>query len=345
MARKGEEARRRLQVIQTTAALYSLIFVAAISYGYVVLLQGAAGWLAYVIGLVLAAIAWSLARYIGGEEGGIKKYAPLFALLLTISALGVFNTMLATFESKNILSEAVDSSYARYSKLAGAVSQAQDELGISERSAAIDAALGRLTAEIKNPMNCGQGPVAMAAISQLSDLLPGFSPLSRGNTNGCDQADALAAAYTTKVNELKAAAPWNDRDLQALALASETGLRRLKEAKGKVRDGPDAIVQVKSVLESLAPDYQAGSALLLAKNKGSNLPPTLDLRQVESIGEWSQVVNLILGRLNQASTYFYLLVAIFADWMMVYLFSLVRENKATAPNMATGQNPRIKPAW
>lgn len=345
MTRRSDEAKGRLQIIQIIAALYSILFVIFVSYGYFVLLQGSLGGWSYAFGILIASIAWSLARYIGGDEHGIKKYAPLFALLLGISALGVFNAMLATFESKNILSEAVDSSFARYSKLGGAVRRAQDDLGITERSAQIDAALGRLKAEIKNPINCGQGPVAMAAIRDLSALLPGFSALSSGRENGCAQADALTNAYETKVKELKAAATWNNADLQNLASTSNAGIRRLQEAKRQVSQGPGAIVQIKSTLEALAPVYQASVAALPDSKQGSDLPPNLDLRQVESIGEWSQVINLILGRLDQASTYFYLVVAVFADWMMIYLFSLVRENRTAVPASKTSQNARIRSAW
>ncbi len=345
MPRRKDEANRRLQIIQTTAALYSLLFVAFVTYGYVVLLQGTLGKISYFFGILFASIAWSLARFIGGDEGGIRKYAPLFALLLMISALGVFNTMLATFESKNILSEAVDSSYARFSKLGGAVRRTQDDLGITERSAKIDVALGRLKAEIKNPINCGQGPVAMAAIRDLSTLLPGFSALSNGRQNGCAQSDALISAYEAKVRDLRAGAVWNNAELQNLASVADSAITRLQEAKRLVSQGPGAIVQIKSTLEALAPVYQASVAGQSASKEFSELPPTLDLRQVESIGEWSQVINLILGRLNQASTYFYLLVAVFADWMLIYLFALVRENKAAAPISRTGQSVRIKSAW
>ena len=345
MTRRGDEAKGRLQIIQIIAALYSLLFVSFVSYGYFILLQGSLGGKSYLFGILIAAIAWSLARFIGGDERGIRKYAPLFALLLGISALGVFNAMLATFESKNILSEAVDSSFARYSKLGSEVRRVQDELGITERSARIDVALGRLKAEIKNPINCGQGPVAMAAIRDLSALLPGFSALSNGRENGCAQADALTNAYEDKVKELKAAATWNNANLQNLASISDVGIRRLQEAKRQVSQGPGAIVQIKSTLEALAPVYQAGVAALPADSQAGKLPPTLDLRQVESIGEWSQVINLILGRLNQPSTYFYLVVAVFADWMMIYLFALVRENRTAAPASKSGQNARIRSAW
>jgi hypothetical protein len=343
MAKPSEDASRRLQTIQITAALYSILFVSFITYGYVVLLQGNAGYWSYVIGIILAIIAWLLARFIGSDEGGISRYLPLFALLLTISALGVFNTMFATFESKNILIESVDKSYARFSQIQGAVSKAQDEAGITERSASINTALNQLTDEIKNPINCGQGPRAMDAIRQLSGLLPGFSALSQGASNGCAEASALIAAYTDKVTELKKTAAWNDRDLQAAAADASVGLMKLQDTKTKISSGPRAISQVKSDLEMLAPIYAGHVSKLSAAQKIEGVPPSLDLRQIESIGEWSQLINLILGRWDKPSTYFYLLVAVFADWMMVYLFALVRENRGTAPSGTTRN--QIKSAW
>jgi len=345
MASKKLEQKNRLQVIQVTTALYSAVFVAFISYGYVILLQKQMPILSYLIGIIFAFIAWNIARFIGGEENGIKKYAPLFALLLTISALGVFNTMLATFESKNILHEAVTESTHRFNSVKVTAQRVQDKQGITDRSSRVNTALSRLTTEIKNPMNCGQGPAALAAMRDLSQLLPGFVPLSSGRGNGCAQADELVAAYTVKVNELRLNAAWNNKELQQIVSVSDDALAKLKIAEAQTKSGPGAILPVSRTLEDNSPIYELSVQKLERYADTRSLPKTLDLTQVESIGEWSQIVNLIIGRIGKASTYFYLLTAGFADWMMVYLFAIVRERKGVIPTHGATAASNIKSAW
>lgn len=345
MALKKAEQQRKLQVIQIVAALYSAVFVVFIAKGYLILLQKSMPIFAYVVGLIFALIAWNLARFIGGEENGIKRYTPLFVLLLIISALGVFNTMLATFESKNILSEAIDESDARFNSVKLAAQRVQDKQGITERSKAVDDALTRLKQEIRNPMNCGQGPRALDAVRSLKALLPGFEPLSSGQGNGCDQKDAITAAYDAKVMQLKANASWNNAELQRIVADADASLAKLQAAKLEAATGSSAIVSVSRTLEDLAPLYQKDVLMLSRYADTAQIPAKLELKQVESIGEWSQILNLIIGRVGKASTYFYLAIAVFADWMMVYLFALIREKRGAAPTHGANAASNIKSAW
>lgn len=95
-------------------------------YGYAILLQKRCYFL-YLIGIVFAFIAWDIAKFIDDEEGWTNKYAQLFAFLLTISAMGVFNTMLARFESHTMFKETVEKSNSRLRRLNEAAVNEQEK--------------------------------------------------------------------------------------------------------------------------------------------------------------------------------------------------------------------------
>ncbi len=345
MSRKNIESQRKLQVIQIVAALYSLIFVVAIAHGYLVLLQKENPALAYGVAVVFALTAWNLARFVGSEENGIRKYAPLFGLLLLISAMGVFNTMLAIFESRNILTEVVEDTEDRFSKLKMATQRVQEELGITAKSSAVDDQLLRLKQEINNPMNCGQGPRAMEAVQKLKELLPGFEPQSKGAGRSCLKRAELSKDYEIKVKLMKANASWNKKDLQEIITAADEAQKTLKVTKVQAANGAGAIVSVSRTLEELSPVYQKNVFALARYRNPTGIPSKLDLRQVQSIGEWSQILNLVIARIGKPTTYFYLMIAGLADWMMVYLFSLIREKRNLAPNASANGLPAINQAW
>lgn len=310
------------RAVLLVTALYSLLFIFFITKGYAGLFEKTMPVFGYVAGLVFAVIAWSIAKIIGSDEGGIRKYKPLFALLLLISALGIFNALFSILESRPILEETVKDSQQRFAAVKLTAQRAQEKRGITDRLGAVDNALSQLTAEIKNPMKCGQGPKAMEAVGKLSSLLPGFVPLASGTGAGCDQADAVVAAYTSKVSQLKANASWNTPELQAVVANSEAAIAKLDKAELKAVEG--SIPAVSRILGEVDPVYSASVLTLQRYDDGTRLPTDLDLVQMKSIGEWSQILNLVIGRIGEPSTYVYFAVAVFADWMMIYFFALLR---------------------
>lgn len=64
---------RRHRAMQVLLALFSFIFVTIVAYGYYHLLTDFGWFIAFVLGVVIAAIAWLLARVAGTGEGGLKK--------------------------------------------------------------------------------------------------------------------------------------------------------------------------------------------------------------------------------------------------------------------------------
>jgi hypothetical protein len=343
MAVKNYEDVGSRRAILVGTALYSLLFIYFITSGYAQLFQKTMPFFGYVAGLIFAIIAWSIAKIIGSDEGGISKYKPLFALLLLISALGIFNALFSILESRPILEETVKDSNQKFSAVKIAAQRAQEKRGITERLAAVDDALSQLTAEINNPMKCGQGPKAMEAVGKLAALLPGFEPLASGTGAGCDQASAVVSAYTSKVSQMKANAAWNNPELQAVVANSEAAIAKLDKAKLKAVEG--SVPAVSRILDEVDPVYSASVLTLQRYDGGGSLPAELDLVQMKSIGEWSQILNLIIGRISKPSTYVYFAVAVFADWMMIYFFALLRGKSRGFQNRGSRATPNFRAPW
>ncbi len=326
--------------------LYALIFMSFITHGYAQLFQKTMPFFGYVVGLVFAIMACSVAKTIGSVgsvEAGIKKFKPLFALLLMISALGVFNSLFTILESRPILEETVQDSQQKFAAVKITAQRAQEKAGITQRISAVDDALKQLTDEITNPMKCGQGPKAMEAIRKLTALLPGFAPLASGAGAGCDQADAVVSAYISKVSQLKANAAWNNSELQAVVQNSNAAISKLDAAKPKAVAG--LIPDVASVLGEVTPVYSASVLTLQRYTDGDELPADLDLVQMNSIGEWSQILNLIIRRIGEGSTYLYFAIAVFADWMMIYFFALLQGRPSISQSRTSRATRNFRAPW
>ena len=343
MATKKSEEANKLRAVQLGTALYSLLFMYFVARGYIHLFEKTMPVFGYAAGAIFALIAWNLAKIIGSEEGGIRKYRPLFALLLLISALGIFNALFTILESKPILQETVKDSRQKFAAVKMAAQRAQDKRGITERVNAIDDALFQLNTEIKNPMKCGQGPKAMEAIEKLTSLLPGFVPLANGAGAGCRQAEAVVAAYTAKVAQLKSSAKWNNADLQSVVENVDASIGKLDKAKLKADEG--SIAEVAKILGEVEPIYSESVSSLQRYNDDDALPADLDLVQMKSIGEWSQILNLVIGRIGYTSTYLYFAIAVFADWMMIYFFNLLREKGGSVSSRRSRSRAEVTTPW
>ena len=88
----------RYKTLLWVVANFSFVFIAVLTNGYYNLFVTKVGLFALIIGLMLALLAWSLAKFIGTSAGGIRENVPLFVLLLLLSAVGVFNSLMINLE-------------------------------------------------------------------------------------------------------------------------------------------------------------------------------------------------------------------------------------------------------
>lgn len=340
-SRKNRE--RSFRAIQVATLLYGALFMLAIGWGYY-LLFAKQPVLGAILGVVLAGLAVSFARFLGNEEHGLKRFFPLFLGLLVVSAAGIFNNFMLTFEGKRIFSEAVSSSEDQFAQLRTVAEKKPPEiLKVEEKIAAITAELANLIAELRNPANCGQGSAAMEIMARLKRMLPNFTPLTRRGGDPCANINELIESYKSTIPELYRSTPWyqdsgydawlSDYNRIAAERAGAIPLAKSELARLRVDvnvgAGATLVTRVKPELERLDAVYRDSLSVVRKYSDRTELPSELNLLSVRSVGEWSQLPNLILDRLGKPTTYLYLVLAIFADWLMIYLFGLLRERRVS----------------
>lgn len=332
--------------------LYSVLFCAALGYGYYLLVPGSriAG---VVLGALVAGLAWNLGRLIGLSESGIKGHTPLFVLLLSISAAGVFNTLFLQLEGRTIFGQRIDAVAAQMQKARQSATAPEDALpeGIRQWHNRVKSATNRLLAEIRNKKNCGQGPEARALIAELQRDLK-FSPLSPSSA-GCNGGDELATEYEQKQipKALEVSDQYRQWHIQERLDASASvtritaeSLQRLSELRRATNDATPVTLldAIKPQLQREAEAYDEIAGMLLRYAPELSLEPTADLRDVESLGEWSQLVNLVILKANKPTTWLYGALAVGADWMLVYLFVLL---KTASRNGKLSETPAVSVGW
>lgn len=271
---------------------------------------------------------------------------PLFILLLLISAVGVFNSLMLNLEGRRIFSEAIENSIDRFTTLESAAGKALVQRGVTERMARVQELESALIREINNPLNCGQGPEARRIIQELKKELPGFMPLSSTGVD-CSKNAEVIKDYQTRIGELLNGASWNNPDLNAVresTAAAKARLQKLSTSAGTMM-APGLLSQISPDLQNINVAYRGDRERLSRQAIDvSALPEQLHLREVNSLGEWSQLLNLIVDRLDTITTYLYIALAFLFDWMMVYLFGLVRTSRP-GRSYAVPATGTLRKAW
>lgn len=330
---------------------FSIVFFFVLANGYFNLFISKGEFLAWVVGILLASIAWSLAKFIGTSPGGIKSNAPLFVMLLLVSAVGVFNSLMVNLEGKRIFQEAIDESSATFHNL---LLEAENKLTIPSleaKRARVDKLKIPFYEELRNPINCGQGASARKLAQPIKDELPEFQVLSgRGN---CANIPRLISSYDEQIETLLRNSPefTNSRYNEIIQLkdrvkqADDEARKYLIEIKNAINNGANPLTEPRRALEDLATSYQNLVQEVSKYAQNSNSPRTLNINAVRNLGEWSQLLNLIFSRLDKPATYVYLALAFFFDWILVYLFSRLSDIKRGHPIKHDRPTTGIKSPW
>jgi hypothetical protein len=324
----------RFRSMQILLALFSAVFLAVVAYGYYHLLTNFGWFVALVGGVVIALIAWFLARVAGTADGGDRINWILIAPLFVISAAGVYNSMMVYLEGGQVLSDAASGAQKQFGALETAAGANLRTAGIAQRTNQINSLRDALFSEIRNPLNCGQGPEARRLIAELQRELPGFKPLSGGRD--CAQNDSVIGDYRPRIAALVAAAPWNDAEVNDVLKKAAAAREQLAELRAEVSRNysPERIHEVSSKLESHQSGFQDLRFRLGKEVDVSSIPDELPITAAQSLGNIYKLPALFLSRLDQASTYMYLLVAFGFDILLVYLFKLAAQNRVRRPAIA-----------
>lgn len=337
MVSKRVAAQRNHTIVALIALISSVLFFLLIFSGYFLLFRNNL-WVAVPLGFTLAGLAVLITKWLGSEEKGIRRHWPVFVVLLIVSAVGVFNSLMLNFEGRYVFLDAIEESQKDYQGLGNEAARRLTEQGILQRQAKINSTLVALISEINNPLNCGQGPVARRLIGELRRELPGFEPLSAAGVD-CSRNEEVIADYRAKVSQLLNAASWNNPGLTTVVEGARFAREELgklyRESSGSL--GNKLLVDIKPRLEVLDDRYR-NNWQQLTENGGepAELPSALPLRAVQTLGEPSQVHTLIIERFDRATTWLYILAAIFLDSFMVYVWGLVRQRSSKSPKVSSG---------
>ena len=360
-----------LKTFQAVCLIFSILFLFVVGNGYYNLFLTKIGSYALVVALLLSALAWLLAKLIGTNKGKILGNLPLFFLLLIISSVGVFNAMMLNLEGKTIYTEAIDDAKIQFVTLRTASKELITE-EILQKISAINDKKEKFLDEVKNPLNCGQGPVAIQRAQELKALLPAFQMLSNpAGSKSCDKTpigedSPVIVSYRSSIDALlynhpdlvKARYKENKEFISKIDSESETAQEQLKDLETYVNSGDSLLKDnhfngklVKSArgkLEDITTNYANLAVELKNYAPKAELQMNLNITDVRSLGEWSQLANLILDRLDKPSTYVYFGLSVFFDWILIYLFTRLSSLKAILKQQnpkANIPNSGIPSAW
>ncbi|MEO1044501.1 MAG: hypothetical protein AAFX04_03575 [Pseudomonadota bacterium] len=318
--------------------LFSFLFFAGITFGYVNLFLGFGWFVAVVIGFAISGFAFLLARTIGLTPDGAFKSGKnwfLMAVLLIVSAAGIYNTLMLQFEGEQILADAATESEDAFAVLEGSAETELKTSGIEERVGQIESLKDALFSEMRNPRNCGEGPEAARIISQLRNELPEFRPVSSGRSQrrgqDCSYLEPVIADYNTRISLLLDRASWNNRDLRDVLEVSLRAQNEMENLRQDVSSGytPLQLKQFVNILEDADAVYRKTRKKLGKETDIGSIPPSLPIVAAKSLGNIYKLPGLIWSRIEYLSTWAYLLLAAGFDFLLVSLFELVRTNKVS----------------
>ena len=304
MASKAERT-AFLWSVQVLTFLFSIVFVSVIAYGYFNLSIKLGWFFAGIFALLLAALAWFLARVVGQSFGrGGRGYAILFAPLLIVSATGVYNSLMLFLEGGRIVADAANSSEDRFGQLSSAAQAGLSASGASLHLNRVNTLKEALFSEIQNPLNCGQGLEARRIMDNLIRELPGFQPLSNP-VKDCSHNDEVIADYRQKIGQLIDRAPWAIPDLVVVVKSSDTAREALNEVRTAATTNytPAILQSALNTLESEDTRYRDLRYKLSRQVSVKEIPDGLAIESVQSLGNAFKLPALFFDRISQVSTW------------------------------------------
>lgn len=321
---------------QVLLALFSILFVAILAYGYLNLLRDFGWFIALILGSIIATFAWYLARVAGTAEDGTKVNWILVVPLFIISAAGVYNSMMVFLEGGQVLSDTASESQQQFGLLENAAQKELAVSGVSKQISKVYTLRDALFSEIENPLNCGQGPTARNLIVELKRELPGFEPLSSPSQD-CSKNKEVIDDYRRRIDDLVDRAPWNNATLSGVARESAKARQELADLRGEITKSYSSsdIKQVTGIFENFQTQYQDLRYKLGQHTNVEGLPEDLPIVAAQSLGNVYKLPALIMSRLDEVSTYVYFVIALFFDLLLVYLFQLAARSRVKKLNVAS----------
>lgn len=323
----------------------TIIFVWIVGYGWFRTFttwgEPVLAWgVAFLLPVIAVTLAWAIANERRINPKSLAIPAAYFFILFILSALGTINTLFFNMQGLKVMQAELESFRAHAVKLKERGKQTLSTPTFEEFQRRVLEKWGPLKAEILNPQRCGQGPEALERIKELQKELPAFKTMSGG---GCAHAKELVGHYEEAIKELVQRSEEALKAAQFIRVRGE--LESLTDNLISLLDGEKEklknvghIAQVKVTLQAAANSYYSIKEKLDATTgKISDLPPKIIIKSLP--GDLGAVVDFTLTRLNDVTTYFYVLVALMLDVVMIFAFKAVLASSQEHRNQLTARTP------
>ena len=352
MSTANSETNRKHIGYMLVTGLIALLYSALLLHGYFNLLISKWGGVASgLFALFVTILALILAGFIG-QHDGLRRNKVLFVVLLLVSAVGVFNSLMLTAQGEQIFRDETERAATEFQNL----SQTANKHLLNEQAdgfiSEVNSLKQALAQEMRNPVNCGEGPAAANIMAQLKAKLPTFTKLS-GGFKDCAKVEKIIPMYDAQIDKALWSAPIlvssHYQDIyaakQKVLAAEKQSNQYVGEIMADIQAGENLLTVVRPKLEIMSLNYrQTAQELLpfLPKEVQSSVHPQLDLTAVRSLGDPIKFVNLIISRLSDPLTWVFLIVALLLDSLLVWLFFQTHSaGKNTRPARKSPEAPSL----
>ncbi len=312
------------------------------------LLRYAAGIAIAIGGIILGkAVAAERIRISSEEQPKFTNtWKAYFVVLLVISALGTMNTMFMQTQQTSVLGDVISKTRNHLQQLKFKVDQKLATPAYDQQRADIEQLFGNFEKELRNPANCGFGAQSNLRFRELQAVLPKLKPLALGS-GACENVGALITAYKDTVNKLVDDLPdpiTKKRFLQKKLFISqiEKTITDIEEMKVKnVNLSKDAAMPALSTAWNIYAEILSESELIAGASFG--LPSEINDKNVQGMGNITQIIPLLITQLDNPMTYLIIAAAVFFDVLLIeffgrYLHSQVVIRKETFYTSQPGVN-------
>ena len=329
--------------------LVLMVFGAFITLGWWHLLLPTVGnkWVVAAVTATLTLLAALSARQIGQYRADAKKeeqrrpwhfgWRP-YTFLAVISALGTLNAAFVLFESRSILRQDIATVRDAYNTLRDSAHQTLPVKPHLEKVARVEALLKDLHEEIVNPNRgnyCGVGDAARAIIAKIALLIPGYTEMNgSGVIRPCGVNDARAElvyqSYARKAREMlvedqeyvRANGPGRTRLLATIDLHhddAQVALDQLEISATGIGSTDGLNLEALYVARShYNADRKSYFSLIDREVPGI---PAISVLQTDRVNSYASTVDLFVKRMTHHTTWFYLVIALSIDFVLIYLLT------------------------
>jgi hypothetical protein len=368
--------RRRIEIaeVSNSASFFALIslivvFLFIVTYGWSTMLVPVFSlphdWpdilspiftvLRYIAGIAIALGGIILGKAVAAERIRIASeeqpkftntWKAYFVVLLVISALGTMNTMFMQTQETGVLTDVISKTRNHLQQLKFKVDEKLSTPAYDQQRADIAQLFGNFDKELRNPANCGFGAQSNLRFRELQAALPKLKPLALGS-GACENVGALISAYKDTVDKLTDDLPdplTKKRFLQKKSFISqiEKTIVDIEEMKVKnVNLSKNAAMPALTTAWNVYAEILNEAELIAGVPFG--LPSEINDKNVQGMGNITQIIPLLITQLDNPMTYLIIGAAIFFDVLLIeffarYLHSQVVIRKETYYTSQPGMN-------